>query len=135
MSKKTRTLESSTQKKIDIYLKNLGWNTDEESPECNVTTERALTVEQNKKLKGNQPDYVLYKSKSTDIIGIVETKQKGKNLNTTLEETIDKYAIPLKAPIVFITDGTFFIVWDVERGRELTLDGKRSVNLYPKSNY
>ncbi len=35
----TKTLESATRKKIDLILVNLGWNTDETSPDCNVFTE------------------------------------------------------------------------------------------------
>lgn len=48
----TKTLETATRKKIDIILSNLGWNTDESSKNCNVFTERAKIVEQNKKFKG-----------------------------------------------------------------------------------
>ena len=49
MSRKlTRSLESATRKQIDLILKNLMWNTDEFDKDCNVFTERAKTVEQNK---------------------------------------------------------------------------------------
>ena len=46
--KYTSPLESATRKKIDQWLSNLGWNTNEESPLCNVTTERPLTGDQKK---------------------------------------------------------------------------------------
>ena len=76
----TKTLESATRKKIDIILSNLGWNVDEHSKGCNVFTERAKTVEQNKKFKGKKPDYVLYKSQRDTPIAIVETKRVGQSL-------------------------------------------------------
>ena len=39
MSQLTVPLESSTRKKIDIILNNLGWTTDEDLIDCNVFTE------------------------------------------------------------------------------------------------
>lgn len=78
MAKLTKSLESSTRKKIDSILNNLRWSTDEESKNCNVFTERAKTQEQNKKLNGNFPDYVLYEFKTDNPIAIIEAKRKGK---------------------------------------------------------
>ena len=123
MSELTKSLESSTRKKIDIILNNLGWDTDEDSIFCNVFTERVKTRAQQKKLKGNKPDYSLYKSGTGEIIGVIETKKKGKKLDIIKKEAIEKYCDPLDVPILFITDGTFFIVWDVEKRKEITLDG------------
>lgn len=54
MTKLTKSKESATRKKIDIWLNNLRWNTDEESPDCNVFTERLKTKEQQDKLKGKE---------------------------------------------------------------------------------
>lgn len=45
MSELTKSLESATRKRIDNWLKELGWNIDEESPFCNCFTERAKTEE------------------------------------------------------------------------------------------
>jgi len=45
MSELTKSLESSTRKKIDIMLNNLEWDTDEDSLACNVFTERVKTEE------------------------------------------------------------------------------------------
>ena len=120
--KQTKLLESATRKKIDRLLENLGWNTDEESPVCNVYTERPKTTEQQKKLKGRQPDYVLYKSKTEKPIAIIETKKIGKNLDDALDDGINKYAKPLDIPIVFATDGIFFNSWHLKDKKELTID-------------
>ena len=54
MSKFTKSLETATRKKIDNWLKGLGWNIDEESSNCNVFSERAKIEEQNVKLKGKK---------------------------------------------------------------------------------
>ncbi len=128
----TKTKESVTRKKIDAWLINLGWNTDEESPECNVTTERAKTGRQNKRLKGNEPDYVLYRSGTTQVLGIIEAKRKGKDLEAMLQESIEKYAEPLNAPLMFLTDGTFVISWHVAMKKELTIDEEPVTELLPE---
>jgi type I restriction enzyme M protein len=120
----TALKETSTRKKVDLWLNNLGWNTDEESPSCNVTTERALTNEQKQKLKGKEPDYFLYKSGTKDIIASVETKAKGENLESALKDAIEKYATPLEIPIVFVTDGSFFKTWYRKDEKALSLNGE-----------
>lgn len=79
MPKLTNPKESSTRKKIDTILNNLGWKTDETSPNCNAFTERCKTVEQNKLLCGNEPDYVLYESGTDRPIAIVESKNPAKS--------------------------------------------------------
>lgn len=120
----TALKETSTRKKVDLWLNNLGWNTDEESPNCNVTTERALTNEQRQKLKGKEPDYFLYKSGTKEIIGSIETKAKGDDLEKALKDAIEKYANPLEIPVVFVTDGSFFKTWYHKDGKPLTLNGE-----------
>jgi len=122
--RRTNAKESSTRKKVDSWLANLGWNIDEETPNCNVTTERAITREQNNKLCGYEPDYVLYESGTTNIISIIETKKKGEDLEETLQETIRKYALPLSAPIVFVTDGSFVKTWHLKDQKALSLGGE-----------
>jgi type I restriction enzyme M protein len=120
----TALKETSTRKKVDLWLTNLGWNTDEESSNCNVTTERALTKEQKQKLKGKEPDYFLYKSGTKEIIGTIETKAKGENLDESLKDAIEKYASPLEVPIVFVTDGSFFRTWYQKNRQSLFLNGE-----------
>jgi len=122
VNKYTKPKESSTRKKIDIWLKNLGWDINEESPTCNVFTERTKTKEQEKKLGRLEPDYVLYKNNSDEILAIIETKKIGKNLKIALEDGIKLYASPLNAPIVFATDGTFINTRHIAENKELTID-------------
>lgn len=124
MGRYTKSKESATRKKIDAWLDNLEWNTDEENPECNVFTERLKTKEQQKKLEGKQPDYSLYKSGTEKIIGVIEAKRKGKDLESTLDEAIEKYAEPLEIPVIFASDGTFVKTWHLFDEKELTIDGE-----------
>lgn len=107
MAKYTKPLESATRTKINNWLINLGWELDESSPNCNCFTERARTVEENKKFKGNKPDYVLYSSDSLEPIAIIEAKKVGQSLEKALKQGVEKYAKPLGVKIVFITDGLF----------------------------
>lgn len=116
--------ETSTRKKIDQWLINLGWNTDEESPDCNVTTERALTEEQRRRLKGKEPDYILYKSGTTEILATIEAKAKGEDLVKAIDDAVRKYAKPLDIPIVFATDGSFFRTWYHKDGSILRIDNE-----------
>jgi type I restriction enzyme M protein len=123
MTKPTKPKETATRKKVDLILKNLGWIIDEESPHCNVFTERAKLEGQTKLFLGNEPDYVLYRY-GTDIpIAIIETKRPGQTLRGVLEEAITKYAKPLRVNIVFATDGTLVDAYDLRSSSFLRSDG------------
>lgn len=112
MTKLTKPLESATRIKINNWLINRGWDIGENSPTCNCYTERARTVDENKKLKGNRPDYVLYSSDNIPI-AIIEAKRIGQSLEKALKEAIEKYATPLDIKIVFITDGLFIQAYHI----------------------
>jgi type I restriction enzyme M protein len=122
MSEFTKPLETATRKKIDLILVNLGWETDESSPDCNVFTERAKTIEQNKKFKGKAPDYVHYKSDSDTPIAITETKRSGQSLKEALDQAVNLYAIPLGVSIIFVTDGSIVETYDIRTKSSLKLD-------------
>ncbi len=126
--KQTDPLETATRKKIDQMLDNLGWHTDEFSKECNVTTERAKTEEQNIKLKKisgfkKPPNYVLYKSNSDKPIAVIEAKRKGQNVDEALEQAKKLYAKTLGVKIVFAYDGSFFKSEKLDEYEELKIDG------------
>jgi len=124
MQKFTKSLESSTRKKIDQILFNLGYNIDEENPKCNVFTERAKTTEENKKFKGKFPDYVVYSSRTNEPIAIIEAKRKGENIDRALNQAIELYAKPLKVNIVFAYDGSFFKSYHIKDKKELVIDNE-----------
>lgn len=122
MTSLTYPLESATRKKIDRILNNLGWVTDENSNNCNVFTERAKTEAQNKKLKGKQPDYILYKSGTNNPIAIIETKKSGQDLKKALKQANSRYTKPLGISIVFVTDGSLFESHDIRTKTNLKID-------------
>ena len=126
--KPTAPLETATRKKIDQMLINLGWNTDEFSTQCNVTTERAKTEEQNQKLKKisgykKPPDYVLYKSNTDKPLAVIEAKRIGQNVDDALEQAKTRYAKPLGIRIAFAYDGSFFKSEKIDERKELKIDG------------
>ena len=118
----THSQESAARIKINASLSNLGWNMDEDDPACNVYTERAKTLEQNLRLKRKQPDYLLYRSNTDDIIAAIEAKRKGKSLDDAIDDAIEKYANPLGIKIVFASDGVFVKSHHVEENKPLTID-------------
>lgn len=132
ISKLTSSKESSVRKKIDQMLENLGWNIDEEVPECNVFTERPRTQEEKEKLEGKPPDFVLYDSETKEPIAIIEAKRKGQDLGDAIEQAEEKYAKPLGVNIIFAYDGTFFKSWHVEEEHELEIDGEAVTGLLPE---
>lgn len=109
----TKPLESTTRIKVNNWLINLGWNIDENDPDCNCYTERARTIEENKKFGGDRPDYVLYSSDKKPI-AIVEAKRNNASLSKALSDAVTKYAEPLGVNIVFITDGLFIQAYHVK---------------------
>jgi type I restriction enzyme M protein len=130
--KLTHSLETATRKKIDLILNNLGWNTDESNKDCNVFTERAKTVEQDKKFGGDDPDYVLYKSGTDEPIAIIEAKRKGQDVDEAITDAEKKYARPLGVKIIFAYDGAFFRSWHTEAKKELLIDGITVTQLVPE---
>ena len=124
MPRLTRHKESATRKKVDIILKNIGWQTDEESPDCNVFTERCKLQEQTALLHGKEPDYVLYKSGTDLPLAIIETKRPGQTLTAALTKAINDYATPLEIYIIFTSDGAITEVYDRRSNGPLRLDGE-----------
>lgn len=124
VKKLTDPKESATRKRIDAILNNLKWKTNESSPRCNVFTERPKTAKQKHALKGNEPDYVLYKSGTDNPIAIIETKRSGQSLKKALEDAIKKYAEPLKISILFVADGAIIESYDRRSKQGLRFDGE-----------
>jgi len=129
MSYLTSTLESATRKKVDSMLSNLGWDINEYSSKCNVYTERAKTIEQNKKLSGKKPDYVLYKTDTDTPLAIIETKRVGEDLSKAHEKVVKEYAYPLGVDIVFVTDGSIIEGYGIRDRSPLMLDDQIITNL------
>ncbi|MEK6955122.1 MAG: hypothetical protein AABW52_00525, partial [Nanoarchaeota archaeon] len=134
MPRETKLQETATRKKVDKILENLGWITDEESPNCNVTTEVPKLLKQKEKLNRDEGDYFLYKSGTDEIIGIVETKRPNESIKQALEQGIDKYAKPLDIPVVFATDGSIIRTYHLKDKSELKKDGVAISNFLNESD-
>ncbi|MCX5693905.1 MAG: N-6 DNA methylase [Candidatus Omnitrophica bacterium] len=123
MPRQTKIQETSTRKKVDLILKNLGWIIDEEDRNCNVTTESPKTREQAKKLERKKADYFLYKSGTDRIIALIETKRPDESIKDALSQAIE-YAEFLNVNIVFATDGTITQTYHLKGKSELRKDGE-----------
>ncbi|MHA1410442.1 MAG: N-6 DNA methylase [Candidatus Odinarchaeia archaeon] len=117
-------LEASVRHHINTQLENLGWNLNESSPDFDVTQERAKTLEQNKKLRGKRPDYILYEKGTNKAIGVIEAKRTGQNLEAALKKSIDNYARPLDIPLIFAYNDTFVETRFLYNNRPLRIDGE-----------
>lgn len=129
MPRETKLQETATRKKVDKILENLGWITDEESENCNVTTEVPKLLKQKEKLNRDEGDYFLYKSGTDEIIGVIETKRPNESIKDALNQGIIKYAEPLEIPIVFATDGSIIRTYHLKDKSELKKDGIAISNL------
>jgi type I restriction enzyme M protein len=123
----TKPLESATRKRIDEYLKNLGWETDEFKKDCNVYTERPRTKAEKKKIRnkyplGKFPDYILYSSSDFKPIAIIEAKRPGENLQKAINQAMD-YARCLNIDIIFAIDGAIIESRYVSTLLSLKIDG------------
>lgn len=130
-TKLSRLKESAIRKIIDNILANLGWETDELSPDCNVFTEHAKTEKQSALLEGKEPDYILYESGTDRPIAVVEAKRPRYTLTQAIDEAIEKYAEPLGIDIVFAHDGTLCESFDRKSSGPLFLDDEPVVELLP----
>ena len=129
--KRTSLKESATRKIIDTKLLNLGWDTDEFSPTCNVFTERTKTETTSKLLKGKEPDYLLYEPGTDRLIAVIEAKRPGHTLRQVKEAAIEKYADPLKIDIIFVSDGIIVESFDRRSSGPLLLDDEPVTELLP----
>ena len=119
----TSPKETATRKRIDVILNNLRWDTDERSPSCNVFTERAKTIEQDRALGGRHPDYLLYQSCTDRPIAVIEAKRDGESMEKARAQAITKYAAPLGIDIVFVADGAIIQSFDRRSKRALRSEG------------
>ena len=131
----TQNNESDAETLIDAKLSSLGWKGAEHEfyNDRNVWKQRAKTQEEQRKLMGLIPDYVLYSNKNSSApLAIIEAKKPGSNLDRALKQGID-YAIRIGAPIVFASDGIFVRTYHIKSGRPLFLDGEEVKGFLPEN--
>ena len=113
--------EAFARSRIDAQLRNLGWRFG--VVDANVTLEGEYkTPEQKKKLKGKRPDYILYRSKSTQPLAVIEAKKPQGNLDTALVQSVD-YAKAIGAQFAFASDSYVVKMSDTD-GNVPTIDGE-----------
>lgn len=105
----TEPLEPYTRQVIEGKLALLGYDTDESHTDtCNVYRERAKTIFQDNLLNGRNPDFLIYKRNSNQILAVIEAKRPSVTLDHALEQAIEYYAKPLEIPLVFVFNSTSF---------------------------
>ena len=90
--------ERAVEVLIDEQLRNLGWDN------SHICRQRPKTDRERELLGRKRPDYVLYGKNLDRPIAVIEVKKPHEDLKKAISQAID-YATPLKAPIVFATDG------------------------------
>ncbi|HCR4063000.1 TPA: N-6 DNA methylase, partial [Proteus mirabilis] len=118
------SLEADTRLLIDKTLENLGYSSDESNGKFkHIYREQPRSKEEQKKLKGKRPDYVIYSQETDRPLIIIEAKKKGERVDTALEQGI-QYAKKLEAPIVFATDGVFCKSYHTKFEKNLILNNE-----------
>ena len=110
---------------IDMQLNACGWQLNPKKTNRNVYKQQARTNQQNKLLKPNRPDYVLYAYSDSDKPSIViEAKKPNKSISQALDEAIRKYADKINAPLVIASDGWRMKGWHRKQNEPIFIDGK-----------
>lgn len=115
--------EQQTEWIINNNLINKGWCIDGDSRLKNVYFQNPPYQDQQKKLKGKRPDYILYQTGTSRPIAIIEAKKSGINLEPALEQGTE-YAKALNAPLVFAMNGAYCETRFVPNNKELILNGE-----------
>ena len=123
--------ESEAVAAINIQLMALGWRLDPREAGRNVFQQQARTQEQQRKLAGGKPDYVLYAHDDSDAPTLVmEAKRPGQSISAALQQSIDKYAQKIGAPIAVATDGWRVKTWHIPSNAPLFIDGREVEELF-----
>lgn len=108
-------LEAFTRQIIENKLRSLNYNMDEMDPNCNIYRERAKYNYQDDLLNGKNPDFLIYKANSSEILAVIEAKRPGISLEKAIEQAIELYALPLNIPIIFVYNSGSFYACTKER--------------------
>ncbi|WP_316353628.1 N-6 DNA methylase [Candidatus Trichorickettsia mobilis] len=115
--------EQQTEWIINNNLINKGWHIDGDSKLKNVYFQKPPYPDQQKKLKGKKPDYILYQTGTNRPIAIIEAKKSGINLEPALNQGTE-YAKALNVPLVFAMNGAYCETRFVPNNKELILNGE-----------
>ena len=115
--------EQQTEWIINNNLVNKGWHIDGDSELKNVYFQKPPYKDQQKKLNGKRPDYILYQTGTNRPIAIIEAKKSGINLEPALEQGTE-YARALDVPLVFAMNGAYCETRFIPNNKELILNGE-----------
>ena len=115
--------ERDVETLIDEQLRNLGWNDDPKNPKRNVYRQAAKTCEQSQSLQGKRPDYVLYRSQSTQPLIVIEAKRPNQDIKKAIDQG-KAYARKLNAPICYATDGVYIKTHHLKKNKPLFKNGE-----------
>lgn len=128
----TNLKERDVEALIDNELKNLKWQDNPKKGNCNVFRQRAKTKEQEKKLQGKRPDYILYPDNSDNPLAVIEVKRPHEDIYKAEKQAIN-YAKKIDAPVVFSTDGIFTKTLHLKKQKPLYLNGEEVEDLLRQS--
>ena len=115
-------LEVFTRTKIEDRLRSLGYNMDETDINCNIYRERAKYQYQDDALNGKNPDFLVYKQGSGQILAVIEAKRPNVSLEIAINQAIKFYASPLDIPIIFVYNSGSFYACTKDKGA-IKIDG------------
>jgi type I restriction enzyme M protein len=115
--------EQQTEWIINNNLVNKGWHIDGDEKLKNVYFQKPPYPDQQRKLKGKKPDYILYQTGTNRPIAIIEAKKSGVNLETALQQGTE-YAKALDVSLVFAMNGAYCETRFVPNNKELILNGE-----------
>jgi type I restriction enzyme M protein len=115
--------EQKTEWIINNNLVNKGWHIDGDKKLKNVYFQKPPYPDQQRKLEGKKPDYILYQTGTNRPIAIIEAKKSGVNIETALQQGI-AYAKALEVSLVFAMNGAYCQTRFVPNNKELILNGQ-----------
>ncbi len=105
--------ESDVRLEIDEALQNKGWR----------LTGNNKTVFTEQSNESGRADYTLQPQNRQHPLVVIEAKRRGRDLNEALEQA-RQYAISLKAPIAYASDGSTIKTLHVKTNKPLILNGE-----------
>ena len=119
--------EADARVKIDAMLSNAGWRAEQ------IEREGARYQEQQKSLRGKQPDYVLYAEGSRPPIAVIEAKRENANLRDAISQALN-YAKLLRCGIAFASDGNIIVSAHVSDGKPLVMGDTEISSFLPEKH-
>ena len=120
--------EADARVRIDALLANAGWRDNQ------IEREGARFPEQQRALRGKQPDYVLYADDRRPPLAVVEAKRPDANLRAAVRQALD-YAKRLRCNVAFASDGNIVVsAHAVADGKPLVMNDAEVSSFLPEKH-